>query len=315
MKVVVTGGSGFIGSHVTECLIANGFEVVVLDHNPPKTSGVVYVTGDLQNPRECESAFMGADAVIHLAARVRRNESQERAWQDLLANSKSTANALSISARMGVGTIILSSTGGVYGNTSLRGATERIKCHPKNPYAFGKCIDEGAALSYGHANPDLRVAILRLFNCFGERQQPHRPGAVVSTFIAQALEGKNLLLDGDGRQVRDYLYVKDVAQAYLCALRSEVKGIFNVASGTPRTTASIANAVIAAAGNSRARARTRPWTDSAVRCSVGDASKFSTSTGWKPSHDFGSSLRRVVEWYRSMVRASQSTLPRSKRLV
>ena len=268
----------------------NGEDVRILDHHPPRVDGASWIGGDVGRIRTCETALSGVEAIIHLAAPTYRPKTQQRALEYLSEVSVATSNLLSMAIKQNVAHLILTSTGGVYGNTSLAGATENSKCRPVGPYALGKYTSEKIALSYRRVNSSLKLSVLRLFNTFGEWQLPNRSGAAVATFVVRALRGKQLLIHGTGHQVRDLLYVGDVAAAYEQALRVKVDGVFNLASGKPRSVLSVAGSVIRQVGHGNIMSLPDPRGSDQVNCSVGVASSFTKATGWKPIFKFGAAL-------------------------
>lgn len=235
MSVLVTGGAGFIGSHIVDTLIARGEQVVVLDdlsggsrdNLPP---GVPIVEIDVAGP---ESARMIADlhprAVIHAAAQVSVAHSMSDPARDRDVNVVGTANVLEGAKGAGCQRVIFISTGGaIYGETS--GASETAMPHPQSYYSAHKYLAERyfelSGLSYG---------IARLANVYGPRQRSDLEGGVVSIFSERLRAGEPIVIQGSGEQYRDFVYVADVVSAVLAMLDSQLDGTWNVATGS-RTT-------------------------------------------------------------------------------
>jgi nucleoside-diphosphate-sugar epimerase/intein/homing endonuclease len=164
MKVLVTGGSGFIGTHVMEELLSRGHEVKVFDRRVPKSDRVEWLDGDLRWLGDCDRAVRGADAIIHLAARISVDESLEYIWQYFNDNLMSTVNLFLAAAKNGVNRIVFTSSCEVYGETPEKGATEEAACNPTSPYAASKYAAERAALSFKRVHPELKLAVMRPFN-------------------------------------------------------------------------------------------------------------------------------------------------------
>ncbi|CAO5245157.1 NAD-dependent epimerase/dehydratase family protein [Frankia sp. AgKG'84/4] len=216
MKVVVTGGAGFIGAHLTRALLGAGAEVVVIDDL--STGAVSNLTGlpvklmvgSVTDRAMVEEACNGANSIVHLAARP----SVERSLLDPMAthavNATGTLTVLDVAQRAETHVVVVSSSS-VYGGAGPMPRGEDAPCRPRSPYAASKLAAEGYALSYGAAF-DLPVLAVRLFNVFGPFQSAgHAYAAVIPTFIEAALAGRPLTIHGDGRQTRDFTYVAGVA--------------------------------------------------------------------------------------------------------
>ncbi|WP_163550729.1 NAD-dependent epimerase/dehydratase family protein [Candidatus Frankia nodulisporulans] len=216
MKVVVTGGAGFIGAHLTRALLAAGAEVVVLDD---LSTGAVanlaglpvrLVVGSVTDRTTVEQTCLGADSIVHLAARP----SVQRSLLDPMAthavNATGTLTVLDVAQRDETHVVVASSSS-VYGAGGTLPRVETAPCRPRSPYAASKLAAEGYALGY-RAGFGLPVLAVRLFNVFGPYQSMgHAYAAVVPTFIEAALAGRSLTVHGDGRQTRDFTYVSGVA--------------------------------------------------------------------------------------------------------
>jgi nucleoside-diphosphate-sugar epimerase len=299
MKVLVTGGSGFIGTHVIEELQSRGHTVKVFDRLVPKVKNVEWLDGDLRWAGDCDRAVRNTDAILHLAARISVDESLDYIWHYFNDNLMSTVNLFMAAAKHEVNHILFTSSCEVYGETPRSGATEESPCNPTSPYAASKYAAERAALTFKRVHPDLKLAVLRPFNTFGEWQKPYRAGAVIPTFILEALKGRSLKVHGDGNQTRDYVYVKDIARGHVDVMEKEGEGIFNIATGRARTINSIAKSVVEMVGKGTIEHVPDTRKGAQLRYSVGDATKIESLTGWKPASRFEPTMRRVIEWYRS----------------
>ncbi len=299
MKVLVTGGSGFIGTHIVAELRSRGHDVRVFDRRVPKAEDVEWLDGDLRWAGDCDRAVRDVDAIIHLAARISVDESLDYIWNYFNDNLMSTVNLFMAAAKHKVDRIAFTSSCEVYGETPSAGATEGSPCNPTSPYAASKYAAERAALTFERVHPDLRLAVLRPFNTFGEWQKPYRAGAVIPTFIMEALRGGTLKIHGEGNQARDYVYVKDIARAHVEVLEQEQEGIFNIATGKPWTINSLAEKIVSIVGKGKIAHVADTRKGAQLQYSVGNSSKLRKATGWKPIHRFEDSLNSVIRWYES----------------
>ncbi len=234
MTIVVTGGAGFIGSHVVEALLARGDEVHVVDdlskgvrENVPDAA-TLHVH-DLRKPVEKLVKKTKARAIVHLAAQADVRVSVEEPGRDAAINVVGTVNVLEAARHVGARVVFASTGGAIYGETE-RPAREDDPCLPLSPYGAAKLAGEGylGAFSRLYGTPHLA---LRFGNVYGPRQDPHGEAGVVAIFLGRLLDGESCRIFGDGSQVRDYVYVGDVTRATLAALDSDVDGVLNVGTG------------------------------------------------------------------------------------
>ena len=299
MRVLVTGGSGFIGTHIVEELQTRGHKVKVFDRRVPKAEGVEWLDGDLRWGGDCDRAVRDTDAILHLAARISVDESLDYIWHYFNDNLMSTVNLFMAAAKHKVNHVLFTSSCEVYGETPKSGATEDAPCDPTSPYAASKYAAERAALTFKRVHPELRLAVLRPFNTFGEWQKPYRAGAVIPTFILEALKNQSLRIHGDGEQTRDFVYVKDIAKAHVDVLEKDREGIFNIASGRARSINSVAESIVELVGKGRIEHVPDSRKGAQLLYSVGDATRIAEATGWKPKYEFAPTLKKVVRWYES----------------
>ncbi len=260
MKVLVTGGAGFIGSHVVDHALAAGHEVLVLDDLSSGRRDNLDPRAQLHvlDVRSREAAELieseRPDAIFHLAAQmdVRRSCADPRFDADV--NIAGFINLLEAAVRSGVRRVVFSSTGGaIYGEQDCFPADETHPTRPCSPYGVSKAASE-LYLGYYRAQYGLSYAALRYANVYGPRQNPHGEAGVVAIFCDRLLSGRECVIYGDGGQTRDFVFVGDVARANLLALTSDYVGALNIGTGVETDVNTLQTALAKAAGvNSPAR--------------------------------------------------------------
>ena len=235
MAVIVTGGAGFIGSHVVEALVARGDEVHVIDDlsngkraNVP--AGVELHVHDIREPIDAIVRDAGATAIVHLAAQADVRVSVAEPARDASVNVVGTVNVLEAAREAGARVVFASTGGAIYGECE-RPAREDDPCLPLSPYGAAKLAGEGYLGAFARLYGTPHVA-LRFGNVYGPRQDPHGEAGVVAIFLGRLLDGEPCRIFGDGSQGRDYVYVGDVARATIAALDGETDGVFNIGTGT-----------------------------------------------------------------------------------
>ncbi|HYW92536.1 MAG TPA: NAD-dependent epimerase/dehydratase family protein [Gammaproteobacteria bacterium] len=237
--VLVTGGAGFIGSHTVEELLDRGWKVRVLDNlSTGKTDNLAIndpaldlVETDVTCAGSVASAMRGVDACLHLAAQVSVAASLEDPPRSASENILGFVNVLEAARANGVRRVVCASSAAVYGEPSDLPLTEEAALRPTSPYGLEKVVNEQYAALYGRLY-GMVVMALRYFNVYGPRQDPASPYAgVISRFVERMSHGETVSIFGDGRQTRDFVYVKDVARANVAALEYGGDGVLNVASG------------------------------------------------------------------------------------
>jgi nucleoside-diphosphate-sugar epimerase len=304
MRVLVTGGAGFIGSHLTRALLEAGHSVRVVDNfetghrrNLSGCEDAELVRSDIRCRSELALPMAGIEAVFHLAA----IPSVPRSWSDpvgaLACNALGTANVIEAAMQAGAGCFIYSSSSSVYGNQPGDRKSERLEPMPISPYGYSKLLGEKVAHAYARAG-GIRVVSLRYFNVFGPRQDPDSPyAAVIPRFIRAAIEDRPVAIHGDGLQSRDFTYVGNVLHANLLALNSDARNVIvNVACGEAITLLALVRAISDLVG--------RPLMvehDSArpgdVKHSLADCSLAQTVLSYRPQVDFQTGLRQTYEWF------------------
>jgi UDP-glucose 4-epimerase len=283
MRAIVTGGAGFIGSHVAEALLARGDEVHVLDDlsngkraNVP--AGAELHEADIRSPDDVFDAVK-PDAVLHLAAQADVRVSVERPDHDADVNVLGTVRILEAARRHGA-KIVFSSTGGaIYGECD-RPATEDAPRLPLAPYGTSKLAGEEYLATWNRLYGTRHVS-LRFGNVYGPRQEAHGEAGVVAIFMGLLQSGGTPKIFGDGTQTRDYVYVGDVARAVLLALEHDRGGVYNVGTATETSVLELYDGIQAASGIERP-AQFAPARLGELQRSVLDISLAGRELGWKP---------------------------------
>ena len=253
MKILVTGGAGFIGSHIVEYLVQRGNNVIVLDNlsngkmqNMSKVSDDInFVNGDVRDCNLVEQLVKDVDGVFHEAALVSVPESFKMQNEYFDVNVNGTENILKLAKEYGF-KIVYASSSSVYGNPKSVPIKEDDDRNPLNPYAKTKLEDELLAEKYSEMG--VHVIGLRYFNIFGRRQSKEYAG-VIKLFLEKIQQNKAPIINGDGSQTRDFVYVEDVVKANILAMDSNIKYKFlNVGSGFSISILDLANACIEASG-------------------------------------------------------------------
>jgi UDP-glucose 4-epimerase len=313
VKVLVTGGAGFIGSHIADRLLAEGHEVVVLDdlstghveHLPAKAR---FYQMELGSPWLDEMfRIERPEAVAHQAAQASVRRSVEDPVFDASVNVLGTAALLQASARHGVRRFLFASTGGaIYGDTDRIPTPEDAPAIPVSPYGASKLAAEGYLRTF-RALHGLSYAALRYANVYGPRQDPHGEAGVVAIFSQRLLAGQGARVNGDGKQTRDFVYVGDVAEANALALASDSVGAFNVGTGVETDINRIFSLLVQYTRSNQAEQH-GPALAGEQRRSVIDASKIAKVMGWRPRTSLEDGLRETVQYFRE-ARADQPAVP------
>lgn len=253
MKIAVTGGAGFIGSHIVEHLVSRGDEVTILDnlHTGKKENlervieRVDFIKTDILNFEDLKKILKNKDGVFHEAALASVQESFVKQTEYQNVNVKGTENILKLAKEYGY-KVVYASSSSVYGDPISIPIKEKMAKNPINPYAQTKVDDEVLAEQYAKLGVD--VIGLRYFNVFGERQSENYAG-VIKLFLERIKERLPPIINGDGSQIRDFVYVKDVVKANILALESDVKHAFiNIGTGKTISILELANQIISSSG-------------------------------------------------------------------
>jgi UDP-glucose 4-epimerase len=305
MKVLVTGGAGFIGSHVVDRCVEAGHQVAVVDdlstgrRDHVRPAARLHVI-DIRSPA-LGDVFRAErpEAVIHLAAQAAVSRSVTDPRLDADINVLGSINLLECCRQDGVRRFVYVSTGGAgYGDTDVVPTPEDHPTRPISPYGVSKVTAEHYLACWG-ALYGLSGIVLRLANIYGPRQNPHGEAGVVAIFTERILRGEPCIINGDGLQTRDFVYVGDVADAALLALdRPEVTGPVNIGTGVETSILTLFDQLRTAAGG-RAEVRHGPARPGEQRRSLLDAARARRLLGWTPSVEIHEGLRRTLAATRS----------------
>ena len=313
MKILVTGGAGFIGSHIVDAYVEAGHEVVAIDdlstgHVENVNHGARFYKMDVRDPA-LEELFATEqfDVVNHQAARGNVRASMEDPMIYADVNVWGGINLLECCRKYGVGKIIYSSTGGcVYGELQYLPADENHPIQPRDPYGASKASFE-LYLPVYTMNYDLRYTILRYPNVYGPRQDPFGEAGVVSIFIGQMLRGVQAVINGDGEQQRDFVYVSDVVRANLLALENGDNGVYNLGWGVGVSVNEIFRRLKAMTDYPLDEFHGPPKLGE-VRYSYLDASKARQELGWEPLVSLEEGLQRTVDFFRPLITPNRDSL-------
>jgi UDP-glucose 4-epimerase len=301
--VLVTGGAGFIGSHVAERFAREGFEIRVLDDlSTGSVSNLApewkLVRGDVADAAAVETAIAGSELVIHLAAFTSVPESFERFGDCTRTNVLGTHQVVRACVRHGVRKLVFASSSAVYAEAPDLPKSESECPGPTSPYGISKL--EGEHLLAACAETDgLAGVALRFFNVYGARQPASSAyAAAVPIFIERALRGEPLTIHGDGDQTRDFVFVTDVAEAVLRAALSPVTGVVNVGTGVAQSVLGLADTVARLASHGLPH-RFGPPRPGDVRSSTADTARARHLLGFVASSPLEAGLEATLAWYRS----------------
>jgi UDP-glucose 4-epimerase len=306
----VTGGAGFIGSHVADLFIEEGYEVEIIDDlstgnraNPPEDAPLHEVS--VTSPETSRIIRDGRfDVVVHLAAQIDVRKSVADPVFDATTNILGTLNILEAVRESGRRTrIAFTSTGGaIYGDFNTPPNIETYPKDPESPYAISKLSAEYYLAYYGRLHGMEHVA-MRFGNVYGPRQDPHGEAGVVAIFCNRVLDGRALTVFGDGSQTRDYVFVKDVARANLAAAERELpkpgpinERAFNVGTGVETSVNELAGALRRAAGSETA-IEYAPARAGELQRSCVSIEKIGRQLGWRPEMSLDAGLAETYEWF------------------
>jgi len=304
-SVLVTGGAGFIGSHIAEALLERGCRVTVIDNfftgSKQNLSGCMdgrnfsLVESDIRDPDRLRSFMEDVDVVYHQAAVVSVKRSVENPALTHEVNVTGTLNLLGAALDAGVRRFVYASSSSVYGDTPTLPKGESLPAVPLSPYGVSKLAGEKYCTVY-HEAFGLPTVSLRYFNVYGPRQTAGPYSGVISIFIDRVLSGKPPVIDGDGEQTRDFTSVRDVVQANLLAAEREeaVGEVFNVAAGARTSINRLAATILKLSGRDDLELVHGPPRPGDIRDSLADISKAKRKLDYNPTVDLESGLDELI---------------------
>lgn len=310
MKVLVTGGAGFIGIHLTRRLLADGHDVIVIDNESNGElslvpDGAKAVRGDVTKPEDLEATFaQGIDAVCHIAGQVSIIKAFSDPVADLRTNTEGTVQVLKLCVKHKVPRLLYASSMTLYGNAAKVPTVETEPCVPDAYYGITKLAAERYVHSTGE-RPDLgfdfSVTSLRMFSVYGPGQSYNNPyQGVLGIFSGNVLRGEPITIFGDGEQTRDFIFVEDIVDGWARALTTpDAKGqVINLGGGRATSINQLAKAVVNAFGRPDHEIRHLPARAGEQRAVQADIGKAKQILGWEPKTSFEEGLRKTVEWAR-----------------
>lgn len=310
MRALVTGGAGFIGSHLCDALLARGDEVLAIDDlssgkrenlNDAIAGGARLEVGDVTDGSRLLTTFegFGPEAVFHLAAQIDVRKSMADPAFDARLNVIGTLNVLEAATRMGAGSLVFTSTGGaIYGEGAGREDelpfAETARCEPDSVYGQSKLAAEGYVGLWRRMR-GIDATVVRLGNVYGPRQDPALEAGVVAIFCGLAREGGRPTVFGDGEQTRDYVHVADVVDALLAAQASSEPGPFNVGTGVETSVLELAGAIGRMAGRDDFEPEFAPPREGEVQRTVLNTEAAASALGWRASRELEPGLEQTLD--------------------
>lgn len=310
MKVLVTGGAGFIGSHTCKSLLESGHEVICLDNLDPYYDPKVkrnnldilneyesfeFVEGDIRDLNTVEKLVENSDAINHQAAQAGVRISVENSLKPHEVNAGGTLNLLEAARKYGVDHFLFASSSSVYGRTPEIPFEEEARKIPVSPYGVSKLAAENYVRTYNEMH-GIPTVSLRYFTVYGPRM---RPDLAISIFTDRALKDEKIEIFGDGKQTRDFTYIEDIVEAQNMCLESGIGNgeAYNIGSGERITVNELAENIIDLTNSKSDIVHTDPRKGDA-RHTWADTSKAENELNWKPNYNLEKGLQEFVDWYR-----------------
>lgn len=298
---LVTGGSGFIGSHLVDALIAQGTTVHVIDWVEPaaerRNEKANYIVMDIRDEHiEHTMRTIAPDVVFHLAAHIDDRASVLNPVMNAQHNEIGSINVFTAAQRTGVKTIIFASSSAVYGMQETDIMVESMVPRPQTPYGISKFAGEMYLAAY-HTQYAMQTVALRFANVYGPRQYGNKESGAIAIFTEKLLGNEPVFVNDDGKTTRDYVYVLDVVRALMAASQSEKSGVYNVGTNREVATQDLYDMIATALG-SDVKATQRPEVRDAVKRIALDASQIGTDLAWTPSTTLEDGIAATIAWYR-----------------
>jgi len=306
MRVLITGGAGFIGSHLADAFLNRGDEVAVVDDLSTGAAARLHERAELHVQSIVAAGQLAALAekirpalVCHLAAQVDVRASVDFPADDAQVNVVGTVNVLEAARRVGARVLFCSSGGAIYGRDAPIPSAENVPPQPESPYGVAKSCGEQYVALYNRLH-GTRHAVLRLANVYGPRQDPAGEGGVVGIFCSRVLAGKRPVIYGDGKQTRDYVYVADVVMAFLAAASACEPGIWNIGTGLETSVLDLAATIGETAGAGRAvEPEFAPQRPGELARSTLAVELARRDLGWSAVTSLADGVRGVCRWIES----------------
>ena len=304
MKYIVTGGAGFIGSHIAEALTGS-HEVVVIDNFSSGkrenlsmfTDSINAIQGSITDLPLLKDACKGADGIFHLAAIASVARSVDDPFITHETNLTGTLNVLLAARDCRVKKVVFASSSAIYGEEPTLPKREDMHPDPRSPYAVSKLAGEYYCNVFSELF-GVKTVSLRYFNVFGPRQDPHSEyAAVIPKFITRILNNQPPLIFGDGKQTRDFIYVKDVVQANILAMQSSITGTFNIGSGQSTDLNTLASSLEKIIQVSLSPVYDKPRSGD-IRDSVSDITAAKKFLGYQTEYSLEKGLAETISWFR-----------------
>jgi UDP-glucose 4-epimerase len=306
--VLITGGAGFIGSHIADRMLDNNYHVRIYDNlSTGKIENIAhikthveFIEADIRDIDKLEQSIKGCELVFHEAAEVSVQRTIQAPIETTMINDMGTLNVFETARKANVRRVVFASSCAIYGDSPELPKHEQMLPQPKSPYAAHKLMGEYYAKLYNDLY-QLETVCLRYFNVYGPRQDPSSPySGVISIFLTKAINQQEPTIYGNGNQSRDFVYVKDVVHAnFLAATQSAIHGdVFNIGTGEMRTINDLWQ-TICHAENINMPARYEPGRDGDILESVGDIHLADQKLKYLPQYMFSQGLKETLVWYKA----------------
>jgi UDP-glucose 4-epimerase len=305
MRVAVTGGAGFVGSHVSDAFVARGDEVLVVDDLSTGKRDNVSAGAELREldvadgeALQAELSAFRPDLICHLAAQASVTVSVSDPDLDFASNVRGTFNVCQTAAALGAPVVFASTGGALYGNEAPIPTDETCVPQPLAPYGASKLAGEAFVATQARYH-GLAHVVLRLGNVYGPRQNPHGEAGVVAIFSDRLLRGEPPVVYGEGRPTRDYVHVSDIARAFVLAAESRAPGTFNVGWGQEVSVLQLLEELQRAAGTN-VEPDLQPLRPGELDRSAIDSSAAAAALGWRPEISLADGVADTYRWYSSV---------------
>jgi UDP-glucose 4-epimerase len=304
MKVLITGGAGFIGSHLVDRLVEEGHSVVIVDHHKktkhrfPNTQATVYKIGFGEAQISEVLIEEKPDAICHLAAQISVTKSVADPAHDARVNILDSITLLDAARKAGVQHFVFASSGGaIYGDHPERPTPELMDAQPLSPYGMSKQAFERYLNQYCERH-GMRHVVLRFANAYGPRQLPGGEAAVIPIFLRELMMGGQARIFGDGSSTRDFVYIDDITEAFLRALKSDYRGTINIASGQETSVMTLLNTLKEIHGATHEHVHDEDRAGE-IKRSVLDPSLAKETLGWESRTGLRDGLKKTYDWFKN----------------